>query len=99
VITAIYMQDTVTWVRSGGTDAFGEPLGDTETVVKCRLDLTTRLVRDISGNEVAASGPILFPYQPAAADKLIIDSVERPIVAVSAKKSLGAIGHWEVYVA
>ena len=99
MMASIYMQDTVTWVRSGGADAFGEPLGNTETTVKCRMNLPTRIVRDMTGSEVAASGPILFPQQPAHGDSLVIDGVTRPIVAFSSKRSLGAVAHWEVFVA
>ncbi|MEN6311204.1 MAG: hypothetical protein ABFD80_06655 [Acidobacteriota bacterium] len=83
-----YLRDALTIVRHGTRDQWGSEGATTEEAALGYIEWTTRLVRNIKGEEVASSANILLPYDATLTheDRIKIDGVEHSIITVQLVK-------------
>ncbi|MCK9598413.1 MAG: hypothetical protein WC583_02755 [Candidatus Omnitrophota bacterium] len=102
-----YTVDRVTIVRWNGNDQWGEPNAKTNVSVRGYVDWRTRLVKDISGEDVASSVTVYLQMRRTDAalgralrheDRLIVDGMERAIINIREPKSFSC-PHYEVFLA
>jgi len=103
------MTDDITVIRYGGHDTWGDEL-ETETApVKGRIEYKTRLVMNLSGEQVISSASILLPESIDGElfrdliheDMLKFDGVEHAIIRINTPKAFGNffVFKYEVFVA
>lgn len=95
-----YCVDVITILRWQGKDSWGEPLDRVEVEVKGYTDWKTRLIRDISGEEVVSRGSVYIIYDGDLThqDRIKIDSVEYAIITVRQVKDFSEVAQ-EVFLA
>ena len=94
-----YLVDSITILKSLGTDEWGEPLPPTEISVKGRIEYKTKLIRDIAGEEVVSSAMVYLENRDLGhEDKLKFDDIEHVILRIDKPKAFSN-PHLEVYIA
>jgi len=90
----VYGVDSITIVRDGGFDEWGEPSATTSESVKGYVEWKTHLVRDINGEEVVSSGYVMLPYDSTIdhKDKLTINSTTFSILSIDRLKDFSNRG-------
>lgn len=82
-----YYNKTVTLLRAGDRDAYGEANNPTESTVSVVLKGKRRLVRNREGEQVISSEFLWIKGQNIThEDAFRIDGVERPIIAIEPKE-------------
>jgi len=104
-----YMTDDITIIRYGEYDSWNQPLATKNVAVKGRIEYKTRLVMNLSGEEVVSSASILFPESIDGElfrdliheDMLIFDGVEHAIIRINTPKAFSSffVFKYEVFVA
>lgn len=90
----VYAIDSFYIIRSGGDDAWGEPLPVTLEAVTGYIEWKTRLVRNFAGEEVASRASILLNYDGTIdhLDKIRITGVDYPILGLERMKDFSNVG-------
>ena len=90
----VYGVDSITIVRDGGFDEWGEPSATTSESVKGYVEWKTHLVRDINGEEVVSSGYVTLSYDSTIdhKDKLTINSTTFSILSIDRLKDFSNRG-------
>jgi len=103
-----YMTDDIIIIRYGGHDTWGDEL-ETETApIKGRIEYKTRLVMNLSGEQVISSASILLPESTddelfrdlIHEDFLKFDGVEHTIIRINTPKAFSSffVYKYEVFV-
>jgi hypothetical protein len=93
-----YAVDDITIIRTV-YDAWGEPETVTSVGVKGYVDWTSRLVRNLKGEQVIATATVYLPYDGLLthADILQIDGVKHSIINLVVAKHFSK-DHYEVFI-
>ena len=94
----VYMTDSAVWVRSAGTDQWGDPLPPVRETVRCRIDWRTKLVIGPTGEQEIASGVMCVKQRPSHEDNYEVDGANHIILRVDEKKVYGRLSHYEVWL-
>jgi hypothetical protein len=94
-----YCIDTITLVRSGGYDKWGEPKATTNVVFSGRVERKTKLIQNFKGEQAVSTAMIYIPGDIAVTqeDKLNFDGADHYILNIL-KIADFRNSHWEVYV-
>jgi len=101
-----YMVDSLTLWKWNGDDPWGEPIASTELSVKGYMDYKTRLVRNITGEQVASTATVLLHKNDIDTalgraldheDKIQLteENFKRPIISIGQPKAFSN-PHYEV---
>ena len=109
-----YLVDAITIIKAGGAPTWGEPAATSEVDVMGKIEYKTRLIRDLTGEQVVAgtigaitsSAMILLSASIdtnlgralSHKDKLKFNSIEHVILKIETPKAFSD-PHYEVYVA
>lgn len=87
-----YLRDPLTIVRHGARDQWGSEGATTSEAALGYIEWSTRLVRNIKGEEVASSANILLAYDATLTheDRILIDGVEHSIITIQRVKDFTA---------
>lgn len=103
-----YDTDDITIIRYGGYDSWNQPLATKNVTVKGKIDYKTRLVTNLSGEEVISSALILLPEIVDSVmlrdlmheDILKFDGVKHAIIRINTPKAFSSsfVFKYEVFV-
>jgi hypothetical protein len=92
------MTDSVTLHRATSNDKYNQPLPDAEIVLPARVEIGTKLVKDIKGENVYSSMSVLLKTRAIGHEDFIeFDGVEYAIVAISKPRDF-SWGYMEVFL-
>ena len=104
-----YMTDDISIIRYGGYDSWNQPLATKNIAVKGRIEYKTRLMMNLSGEEVVSSASILLPESIDTKifrdliheDILKFDGVEHAVIRINTPKAFSSffVFKYEVFVA
>ena len=91
-----YLKDKITIIRHGTTTQWGEAGTPSEETAYGFIKWESRRVLNIKGEEALSSAKILMTYDSTLTheDKIKIDGVEHPIVAIQPARDLSTRGMW-----
>jgi hypothetical protein len=93
-----YMTDSVTLHMAASYDKYNEPLPDAEVVLRARVEIGTKLVKDIKGENVYSSMSVILATRAIGHDDFIeYDGVEYAIVAIGKPRDF-SWGYMEVFL-
>jgi hypothetical protein len=93
-----YMTDTVKLHRAASYDRYNQPLPDAEIVLRARVEIGTKLVRDIKGENVYASMSVILKTRAIGHDDFIeYGGIEYAIVSISKPRDF-SWGYMEVFL-
>ena len=93
-----YMTDSVTLHRATTSDKYGQPLPDAEVVLRARVEIGTKLVKDIKGENVYASMSVILKTQAIGHEDFIeYGGIEYAIVSIAKPRDF-SWGYMEVFL-
>lgn len=94
-----YLNDDLIINRFQSFDQWKSPAATINLEIKCRIDWTTRRVRDINGIEVEATATIIIAHdlELTHKDMITIGGVKYAIINIMEKKDFSA-QHHEIYI-
>lgn len=93
-----YMTDSVTLHRAAGNDKYGEPLVDTEIVLPARVEIGTKLVKDIKGENVYSSMSVILASRAISHEDFIeYNGTEYAIISIAKPRDF-SWGYIEVFL-
>ena len=93
-----YMCDSIILHRSNGNDKYNEPLADTEIPLKARVEIGTKLVKDIKGENVYSSMTVTMKVRAISHEDFIeFDGHEYAIISIAKPRDF-SWGYLEVFL-
>jgi hypothetical protein len=92
------MTDTVTLHRAATYDEFNEPLPDVEITLRARVEIGTKLVKDIKGENVYSSMSVMLKSRAISHEDFIeYDGKEYAIISIAKPRDF-SWGYMEVFL-
>lgn len=93
-----YLVDNIILHRSGGNDKWGEPLADTDIALKGKVEIGTKLVKDIKGENVYSSMSVMIKSRAIGLEDFVeFDGKTYAILSISKPRDF-SWGFVEVYL-
>jgi len=93
-----YLVDSITIIKSGGYDEWGEPLETTEINVKGKIEYRTKLIKSLAGEDVVSNALVyLEDRELSHEDRIKFDDKEHIILRIDKPKAFSG-PHLEVHL-
>jgi hypothetical protein len=96
---AAYQKDTVTWRRATTLDQWGTMPTRNDEQLTVRVNWKAKMIRDMQGREVVATGSLYMTNSPDKADTFTIAGRDFVILSVEERKSFSRKIYYEVFIA
>lgn len=93
-----YLVDDIVLHRAAGRDKYGEPLADTEVPLKGKVEIGTKVVKDIKGENVYSSMSVILASRAISHEDFIeFDGKEYAILSITKPRDF-SWGFLEVFL-
>jgi hypothetical protein len=95
----LYLNQRATLKKRTGVDDYNDTVFAADKIIKCRVDYTSRMVRNAQGQQFLSESTVITKDAVAVGDSLVVNGVEYPVLSVSQQADLnGVVLFYEVMV-